>query len=195
MMRLFRATVSAIFLLTVFLFFVAHCLRKRCGVRGRVRISPRLHRQNMLAQFSKTVVIRSPLCKFSKTTVTTGFVCGYFIRRPGYPTILSTRLRWPNRPKQFGYKFLLDFHYSDTWADPQKQFIPKAWEGMSHEQLVDAVFSYTRDSIAAFRDAGAMPDMVQIGNEVTGGMMWPDGKLPNNWSNFADLLKAGIRGR
>jgi arabinogalactan endo-1,4-beta-galactosidase len=96
--------------------------------------------------------------------------------------------------KQLGFKFLLDFHYSDTWADPQKQFTPRAWESLSHQELVDAVFAYTRDSIAAFREAGAIPDMVQIGNEVIGGMLWPDGRLPQHWDNFADLLKAGIRG-
>jgi arabinogalactan endo-1,4-beta-galactosidase len=110
------------------------------------------------------------------------------------PNNLEYTIALAKQAKALGYKFLLDFHYSDTWADPQKQFIPKAWEGMSHAQLVDAVFSYTRDCIAAFREADAMPEMVQIGNEVTGGMLWPDGRLPKNWSNFADLLKAGIRG-
>ena len=65
---------------------------------------------------------------------------------------------------------------------------------MSHDELVDAVFDYTRDTIAAFREAGVLPDMVQIGNEVISGMLWPDGKLPEHWDNFADLLKAGIRG-
>jgi arabinogalactan endo-1,4-beta-galactosidase len=59
---------------------------------------------------------------------------------------------------------------------------------------VDAVFTYTRDTIKAFREAGAMPDMVQIGNEVIGGMLWPDGRLPRSWNNFADLVKAGVRG-
>ena len=98
------------------------------------------------------------------------------------------------KAKQLGFKFLLDFHYSDTWADPQKQITPRAWESLSHQELVDAVFAYTRDSIAAFREARAMPNMVQIGNEVIGGMLWPDGRLPQHWDNFADLLKAGIRG-
>ncbi len=53
---------------------------------------------------------------------------------------------------------------------------------------------YTRDTILAFREAGVLPDMVQIGNEVRPGMLWPDGKLPENWKNFAELLKAGIQG-
>ena len=110
------------------------------------------------------------------------------------PNDLNYTLALAKEAKQLGYKFLLDFHYSDTWADPQKQFTPRAWEDMSHDELEEAVFAYTRDTISAFRDAGAMPDMVQIGNEVIGGMLWPDGKLPKNWANFADLLKAGIRG-
>jgi len=93
-----------------------------------------------------------------------------------------------------GYKFLLDYHYSDTWADPQKQYLPKAWEGISHEALVDSVYDYTRRTIIAFRDSMAMPDMVQVGNEVSNGMLWPDGKLPENWDNFTDLLQAGING-
>ncbi len=96
--------------------------------------------------------------------------------------------------KKLGYKFLLDYHYSDTWADPQHQVIPKSWEGMTHPQMVEALFAYTRDTIAALRQAGVMPDMVAVGNEITNGMLWPDAKLPNNWDNFADFIKAGIAG-
>lgn len=118
--------------------------------------------------------------------------------------LFHTPTQLPNNPdytlaeareaKALGYRFLLDFHYSDTWADPGKQFLPKAWEGKSHAELVQAVFAYTRDTIARFRDAGVMPDMVQIGNEITNGMLWPDGRLPEHWDNFAELVKAGIRG-
>jgi arabinogalactan endo-1,4-beta-galactosidase len=96
--------------------------------------------------------------------------------------------------KKLGFKFLLNYHYSDTWADPGKQTIPKAWQGRSHSELVEEVFEYTRQTVEAFRVAGVLPDMAQIGNEITPGMLWPDGKLPDNWNNFADLLKAGIRG-
>lgn len=110
------------------------------------------------------------------------------------PNDLDYTIALAKEAKARGFKFLLNFHYSDTWADPEKQFVPRAWEGLSHDQLRDEVFEYTRDTVAAFRDAGAMPDMVQIGNEVIGGMLWPDGKLPKNWGNFADLLKAGVRG-
>lgn len=110
------------------------------------------------------------------------------------PNDLPYTIALAKEAKQRGFKFLLNYHYSDTWADPEKQFIPRAWEGKSHAELTDAVFEYTRDTVAEFRAAGAMPDMVQVGNEVIGGMLWPDGRLPKNWENFADLVKAGIRG-
>ena len=96
--------------------------------------------------------------------------------------------------KKLSFKLLLDFHYSDTWADPGKQTIPKAWQGMSHAQMVAAVFNFTRDTMAAFTAAGVMTDMVQIGNEITNGMLWPDAKLPANWDHFADFEKAAIAG-
>jgi arabinogalactan endo-1,4-beta-galactosidase len=110
------------------------------------------------------------------------------------PNDLNYTLALAKRAKAAGFRLLLDFHYSDSWADPGKQPMPAAWSGLSHKQLVKAVFKYTRATIAAFSRQGAMPDMVQIGNEVTNGMLWPDGKLPQNWDRFTDLLKAGIRG-
>ncbi len=110
------------------------------------------------------------------------------------PNNLAYTLALAKQARQLGFKFLLDFHYSDTWADPAHQFTPAAWRGMSHAELVQAVHDYTRDAIIAFRDAGVLPDMVQIGNEITSGLLWPDGKLPEHWDNFAGLLKAGIKG-
>ena len=110
------------------------------------------------------------------------------------PNDLQYTIAMAQAAKQRGFKFLLNYHYSDTWADPGKQFIPKAWEGMSHEQLVEAVYDYTRETIEAFIDSRATPDMVQIGNEIIHGMLWPDGKLPENWNNLAELLEAGING-
>ena len=110
------------------------------------------------------------------------------------PNSLEYTIALAKESKKLGFRFLLDYHYSDTWADPGKQFIPKAWEGKSHAELVQAVFEYTRDSIVAFRDAGVLPDMVQVGNEITNGMLWPDAKLPDNWDNFADLVRAGVNG-
>jgi arabinogalactan endo-1,4-beta-galactosidase len=130
------------------------------------------------------------------------------LRRHGYtwirlrlfnnPTTLPNNLQYTlaeaKAAKRMGFRFLLDLHYSDDWADPGHQITPVAWKGLKHRQLVDAVYVYTRDTIAAFREAGVLPDIVQVGNEVTAGILWPDGKLPDHWSNFIDLLKAGIRG-
>src|SRR5580698_3066621 len=112
------------------------------------------------------------------------------------PTQLPNNLEYTiaeaQAAKKLGFKFLLDYHYSDTWADPGKQFLPKAWEGLPHAQLVEAVFNYTRDTTAAFREACFFFVKQKTAYEIPGGMLWPDGKAPANWDNFADLLKAGI---
>jgi arabinogalactan endo-1,4-beta-galactosidase len=110
------------------------------------------------------------------------------------PNDLAYTIALARDAKQLGMKFLLDYHYADGWADPQQQPIPRAWQGKSHAELTQAVFEYTRDTIAAFREAGVLPDMVQIGNEITNGILWPDGRLPQNWDSFAQLIYAGING-
>jgi arabinogalactan endo-1,4-beta-galactosidase/beta-glucanase (GH16 family) len=96
--------------------------------------------------------------------------------------------------------FMLDFHYSDTWADPGHQRKPAAWEDMDFETLVHTVRVYTADVISAFKQAGVLPDIVQVGNEITPGFLWPDGKLYREgeeqprWPEFTRLLKAAITG-
>ncbi|PTX91423.1 glycosyl hydrolase 53 family protein [Opitutus sp. ER46] len=110
------------------------------------------------------------------------------------PNDLPYTIALARQAKALGYQFLLDFHYSDTWADPHRQTPPQAWAGFTRGQLTQAVHDYTRDTIIAFREAGAMPDMVQIGNEITPGMLWPHGKLPEQWDAFAGFVKAGIAG-
>ncbi len=110
------------------------------------------------------------------------------------PNDLPYTLALARRAHALGFHLLLDFHYSDTWADPGKQITPITWRSLTHEQLDRQVYLYTRDVLASFARNGLTPDMVQVGNEVTHGMLWPDGKLPGNWNHFADLLKAGIRG-
>ena len=117
-----------------------------------------------------------------------------FYKPTNLPNNLNYTIALAQSAKKLGFHFLLDFHYSDTWADPGKQFTPREWEGMTHSQLVQAVFDYTKQTIAAFQEAGVPPDMVQVGNEISNGMLWPDGKLPQAWDNFADLVKAGIAG-
>ncbi len=104
------------------------------------------------------------------------------------------------RAKALGLKFLLNFHYSDWWADPSKQYMPKAWVDLDMEQLEQAVYDYTAEVIQTLADADAMPDMVQIGNEVNSGIMWPAGKTyaspgeeGGGYDSFAALLSQGIR--
>ncbi len=110
------------------------------------------------------------------------------------PNGLAYTVEMAKQAKRLGYRFLLDFHYAQSWADPGKQPTPDAWLKLSHTDRVKQVFDYTRDTIAAFREAGVLPDMVQIGNEVRVGMLWPDGKLPENWDNFAEYVYAGVNG-
>jgi arabinogalactan endo-1,4-beta-galactosidase len=96
------------------------------------------------------------------------------------------------RIKKAKMKFLLDFHYSDTWADPGKQFKPSAWKTYDFAQLKNAVYMFTKKVIAELRDQGTPPDMVQIGNEINHGMIWPDGSFSHP-DTLAELIKEGIR--
>jgi len=104
------------------------------------------------------------------------------------------------RVKNAGLQLLLDFHYSDTWADPGKQAKPSAWTNLNFNQLTQQVRSYTSNCIAAFGAAGAMPEYVQVGNEITSGMLWPDGEVggsydtPTQWTNLCRLLTNAIAG-
>lgn len=104
------------------------------------------------------------------------------------------------RIKDAGLRFLLDFHYSDSWADPGKQTKPARWRNLSFDELRAAVHDYTRTVVKALADAGAPPDVVQIGNEITQGFLWDDGRVggafdtPEQWHRFAQLLQAGMAG-
>ena len=101
---------------------------------------------------------------------------------------LEKTVEMAKRAKAMGFKFLLDFHYSDWWADPGKQNKPKAWEGLDSEQLQQAVYDYTAEVIQALAKANAMPDMVEIGNEVNDGMIWPDGKITKQGSETVGAM-------
>lgn len=106
---------------------------------------------------------------------------------------LPTTIALAKRAKAHGMDVLLNLHYSDFWADPGKQRVPKAWRGMDADQLTEAVYSYTRDTLLAMKEAGAYPDLIQVGNELTNGMLWPLGQMPN-YDNLARFISAGIRG-
>ncbi|MHB1034053.1 MAG: glycoside hydrolase family 53 protein [Pirellulales bacterium] len=113
----------------------------------------------------------------------------------GYCDLPHT-LQMAKRIKDAGMGFLLDFHYSDTWADPGKQFKPAAWADLHGADLEKAVYDHTRQVMSALKQQGAPPDMVQIGNEISNGMLWPDGQVwrSGRWDTFCGLVKAGIRG-
>ncbi len=108
---------------------------------------------------------------------------------------LDSTLAFAKNVKAKGLKFLLDIHYSDWWADPGQQTKPAAWKNLSFAILTDSVRSYTRRVINALKNQNTLPDMVQVGNEINSGMLWPDGKISvGGWGNFTTLLKAGIQG-
>jgi len=132
---------------------------------------------------------------------------------------LAYTVKLAKRIKEAGGTFMLDFHYSDWWADPQKQNKPAAWANLDFDALVKQTQTYTAHVIKTLKDAGATPDFVQIGNEITGGMLWPDGqvKVPRStvkvyegdvkvikppepyndarqWNHLICLIKASISG-
>ncbi len=102
------------------------------------------------------------------------------------------------RIKDTGMAFMLDFHYSDTWADPAKQWTPDAWKSLNNEQLCDKIYEYTKDCLSQLKAAGATPDFIQTGNEISYGMLWgTEGTNENrcytnspaaNWTRFINLL-------
>lgn len=140
---------------------------------------------------------------------------GYSKRRADGPWCdIAQTLAFGRRIKAAGLHFSLTLHYSDDWADPQKQVKPAAWAQLPFPQLVERVRSYTADALGTLVRGGAAPDLVVIGNETTFGMLWPDGRVAltiptgnpqtddvhlnvsgaGGYDNFAALLKAGIAG-
>ncbi|NUU78310.1 glycosyl hydrolase 53 family protein [Paenibacillus xylanilyticus] len=102
-------------------------------------------------------------------------------------------IRLAKRVKEKGMKILLDFHYSDEWAHPGQQLRPKAWEDLSFEELKKAVYDYTVEVVGDMKAAGAMPDMVQIGNEINSGVL--NGLNSNvNFDENVALLQSGVNG-
>lgn len=98
------------------------------------------------------------------------------------------------RSKNAGLTVNLDFHYSDTWADPQKQGIPAAWVGLDFNTLKDSVYQYTFQVLKTLSDEGLMPEMVQIGNEIDPGMLLPlGGYASNGWPKLGELINSGIK--
>jgi len=118
-----------------------------------------------------------------------------------YTNNLDYTLPLALRARNAGLQLLLNFHYSDTWADPGKQTRPTAWSNLTtFAALEQQMYLYNSNTIAAFKAAGAMPEYVQVGNEIIGGVLWPDGRVggaydtPAQWSQLARLIRAAIRG-
>lgn len=95
------------------------------------------------------------------------------------------------RAHNLGLRVLIDFHYSDTWADPGHQAKPAAWAGLPFASLTSTLGAYTKGVLDTMKAAGVVPSWVQIGNETDNGMLWPDGQASTNMANFAALVTAG----
>jgi len=95
------------------------------------------------------------------------------------------------RAKSLGMRIMIDFHYSDFWADPGKQNKPTAWAGKDLAGLKTALAEHTTEVLIALKNNSIDPEWVQVGNETNDGMLWPEGKASTNMNNFAQLLNAG----
>lgn len=95
------------------------------------------------------------------------------------------------RAKNLGMRVMIDFHYSDSWADPGKQTKPAAWAGQTVAQLKVSLASHTSTVLTALQAAGVTPEWVQVGNETNNGMLWPDGQASTNMANYAQFVLAG----
>jgi arabinogalactan endo-1,4-beta-galactosidase len=95
------------------------------------------------------------------------------------------------RAKNLGLRVMIDFHYSDTWADPGNQTKPAAWASLDFAGLKTALATHTTGVLTQIKNAGVTPEWVQVGNETNDGMLWPEGKASTNMANYAQLVTAG----
>lgn len=95
------------------------------------------------------------------------------------------------RAKQLGMRVMIDFHYSDSWADPGQQNKPEAWTNLNIEELKDAISTHTKDVLNKLKDKNIDVEWIQVGNETSNGMLWDEGKASENMKNYAELNNAG----
>lgn len=122
-------------------------------------------------------------------------------QREGVVQDLDYVIALGKRIKAAGLSFMLDFHYSDTWTDPGKHSTPSAWSGMTVAQITQQVYDYTKECLKKLNEAGATPDFIQPGNEITYGMLWPTGHIypagggqdGGTWDNFTGYLASAIK--
>jgi arabinogalactan endo-1,4-beta-galactosidase len=141
---------------------------------------------------------RAPVERLLRTAGANWVRLRIWVDPPAGYSDLGQALRLARRAKAAGLRVLLDLHYSDFWADPGKQVTPAAWAGQDLATLARTVHDYTAGVIAAFARQRTPVDMVQIGNEVVAGMLWPVGQIylgdTPRWAEFATLVKAGLAG-
>lgn len=109
----------------------------------------------------------------------------------------ATTLALAKRAKSLGMGILIDFHLSDFWADPANQIKPKSWENLTFSELKTTLYNYMKNTLNDFASDGIVPDMVQVGNEISAGILYSDGKVGdgnNDFSNLAALLESAISG-
>ena len=106
---------------------------------------------------------------------------------------LANAIAIGQRATKYGLKLLVNFHYSDFWADPGKQAVPKAWKGLDIDAKSDALYTYTKDCLEQLVAAGVDIGMVQVGNETNGALCGENGSAPDGWKNITQLMKAGSR--
>ncbi len=104
----------------------------------------------------------------------------------------SRTMKMARRVKQQGMDWMLDFHYSDAWADPGKQILPKAWQGMNGDELEQAVYDYTLSVMTILKEERLLPAIAAVGNELSSGLLWPFGQYPD-FTGIARFVNAGIR--
>jgi arabinogalactan endo-1,4-beta-galactosidase len=130
--------------------------------------------------------------------------CRIFVNPSGTDTCQTTAyvVKWAKRVKAAGLSFMLDFHYSDTWADPGKQTKPGAWRSIAADSLPQELYTYTKQTLTEFKSAGVAVDSIQIGNEITNGMLWNDGRIGvwsesyntnAQWTRFLAMLQQSAK--
>ena len=100
-------------------------------------------------------------------------------------------VKMAKRCKDMGFRIMINFHYSDSWADPGQQNKPSAWANHSTNQLYTDIYNYTYDVLSALKSNGVTPEWVKVGNETNNGMLWDDGKASVNMRNFAWMINSG----
>lgn len=149
--------------------------------------------------FKENGVIKDPIQIFKDHKINFIRLKLWYTPSNGYNNLQHVLLT-AQRIKNNGLKFLLNFHYSDTWADPAHQIKPVAWNSLSFQSLKDSIYTYTKNVITTLKLNNLLPDIVQIGNEITCGILWDDGRIcdqfntQQQWTKFGELVKEAIRG-